>query len=101
MDVNYGAALKAFLTERVTLIRAHRFDPDDVQFGDALVSSVVLVFRKERPVAGHCVEFTYGGGLAEPHARDLLGLARLRASRKWTAFPNHVRNDRQIVSSDG
>ena len=46
MDVNYGAALKRFLTDRVTLLRVHRFDPDDVQFGDALVSSVVLVFRK-------------------------------------------------------
>ena len=46
MDVNYGVALKRFLTDRVTLIRAHRFDPNDVQFGDALVSSVVVVFRK-------------------------------------------------------
>ena len=27
MDVNYGAALKGFLADRVTLIRAHRFDP--------------------------------------------------------------------------
>ena len=35
MDVNYGAALKGFLADRVTLIRAHRFDPDDVQFGNA------------------------------------------------------------------
>ena len=32
MDVNYGAALKGFLADRVTLIRAHRVDPDDVQF---------------------------------------------------------------------
>lgn len=28
MDVNYGATLKGFLADRVTLIRAHRFDPD-------------------------------------------------------------------------
>jgi adenine-specific DNA-methyltransferase len=39
MDVNYGAALKRYLTDHVTLIRVHRFDPADVQFGDALVSS--------------------------------------------------------------
>ena len=37
MDVNYGAALKGFLTDNVTLLRAHRFDPNEVQFGDALV----------------------------------------------------------------
>jgi len=50
MDVNYGTALKDFLTDRVTLIRSHRFDPDEVQFGDALVSSVVLgsVWRIEK-----------------------------------------------------
>lgn len=98
MDVNYGAALKGFLTDRVTLIRAHRFDPDDVQFGDALVSSVVLVFRKALPAATHAVEFTYGGTLAEPHARDLIPRERLRESRKWTAFPRHAKNDRQTFS---
>lgn len=97
MDVNYGAALKGFLTDRVTLIRAHRFDPDDVQFGDALVSSVVLVFRKSQPAASHAVEFTYGGTLAEPHARDLVPRERLRESRKWTVYPSHAKNDRHTL----
>lgn len=98
MDVNYGAALKGFLADRVTLIRAHRFDPDDVQFGDALVSSVVLVFRKTPPAAAHAVEFTFGGTLAEPHARDLIPRERLRESRKWTVYPSHAKNDRQTLS---
>jgi hypothetical protein len=98
MDVNYGAALKGFLTDRVTLIRVHRFDPDDVQFGDALVSSVVLVFRKTPPAAAHAVEFTFGGTLADPHARDLIPLERLRESRKWTVYPSHAKNDRHTLS---
>ena len=98
MDVNYGAALKAFLTDRLTLIRAHRFDPDDVQFGDALVSSVVLVLRKSPPAAAHLVEFTFGGTLAEPHASDLIPLERLRQSRKWTVYPSHAKNDRHTLS---
>ena len=97
MDVNYGAALKGFLTDRVTLIRAHRFDPNDVQFGDALVSSVVLVFRKTPPAADHAVQFTFGGTLAEPHARDLIPLERLRKSRKWTVYPSHAKNDRHTL----
>jgi adenine-specific DNA-methyltransferase len=101
MDVNYGAALKRFLTDRVTLIRAHRFDPDDVQFGDALVSSVVLVFFKTPPAATHAVEFTFGGTLAQPHASDLIPLERLRAARKWTLYPSHAKNDRQTISDDG
>jgi adenine-specific DNA-methyltransferase len=126
MDVNYGAALKRFLTDAcsgngtisgawtpgacpisgaaphhpVTLLRAHRFAPDDVQFGDALVSSVVLVFRKTPPLDGHAVEFTLGGTLAEPQAHDLIPLDRLRESRKWTVYPSHANNDRQTLSDD-
>jgi len=98
MDVNYGAALKRYLTDRVTLIRAHRFDPDDVQFGDALVSSVVLVFRKAPPPPGHDVAFTFGGTMNEPHAGDRIPLERLRESRKWTVYPSHARNDRRTIS---
>ncbi len=100
MDVNYGAALKRYLTDCVTPIRAHRFDPDDVQFGDALVSSVVLVFRKMAPPPGHAVEFTFGGTMREPHASDSIPLDQLRESRKWTVHPSHARNDR-CTSSDG
>jgi hypothetical protein len=100
MDVNYGAALKRYLTDCVTLIRAHRFDPDDVQFGDALVSSVVLVFRKMAPPPEHAVEFTFGGTICEPHASDSIPLNQLRESRKWTVYPSHARNDRR-TSSDG
>jgi DNA-binding transcriptional regulator YdaS (Cro superfamily) len=98
MDVNYGAALKAFLSDRVSLLRVHRFDPDEVQFGDALVSSAVLVFRKTPPTDAHAVEFTFGGTLAEPQARDLVPRQRLRESRKWTTYPSHAGNDRQPLA---
>jgi hypothetical protein len=101
MDVNYGAALKRYLTNRVTLIRAHRFDPSDVQFGDALVSSVVLVFRKVAPAPGHVVEFTFGDTLGAPQANDVIPLDQLRESRKWTIYPRHARNDRRASSGSG
>ncbi len=38
MDVKYGVAVKRYLLNQVTLLRIHRFDPEDVQFADALVS---------------------------------------------------------------
>jgi predicted RNA methylase len=100
MDVNYGIALKRYLTDRVTLIRAHRFDPDDVQFGDALVSSVVLVFRKAPPPSSHRVEFSLGGSIQMPHASDFIPLEQLREARKWTVYPRHARNDRRTSSTD-
>ena len=61
MDVNYGASVKAYLLDKVTLLHIHRFDPNDVQFDDALVSSAVMWFRNEPPRIGHRVRFTYGG----------------------------------------
>ena len=90
-----AAALKRFLTDRVTLVRAHRFDAADVQFGDALVSSVVLVFQKAPPPREHTVEFTFGGTLAKPQACEAVALDRLRDSRKWTVYPEHAGNDRR------
>jgi predicted RNA methylase len=102
MDVNYGTALKQFLSDRVTLIRVHRFDPDDVQFGDALVSSVVVVFKKSPPAPGHEPEFSFGGSLDNPQACDRVSLETLRASRKWTCYPTHAKNDRQAsADQDG
>lgn len=98
MDVNYGAALKGFLAEQVTLLRIHRFEPNDIQFGDALVSSAVLVFRKTPPAADHTVQFTFGGSLAEPHTSDFISRERLRKAHKWTAFPHHAKNDRHTFN---
>ena len=77
MDVNYGAAVKGYLTDKVTFLRAHRFDPENVQFGDALVSLLELVFRKTPPTAAHAVEFTYGGTL--PPARRSIFTCRVKA----------------------
>jgi len=70
-----------------------------VQFENALVSSVVLVFRKMPPVPEHTVAFTFGGTIRKPDARDSIPLRELRESRKWTAYPGHARNDRRTSSS--
>lgn len=99
MDVNYGEALKRFLTDRVELVRVHRFDAEDVQFDDAVVSSVVLVFHKTLPSPGHSVEFTFGGTMSQPHIRESVTLDRLRDSRKWTAYPEHAKNDRRVSTN--
>jgi len=50
MDVNYGSALREYLNSEVSLIRIHRFDPSDVQFDDALVSSAVVIFKTCAPM---------------------------------------------------
>jgi adenine-specific DNA-methyltransferase len=87
MDVNYGQQVKDYLLQQVTLLHIHRFDPRDVQFSDALVSSAVVWFRKALPPDGHVARFTFGGSLAEPaHALDVAA-TDLATERKWTRFP--------------
>lgn len=87
MDVNYGASVKRYLLDKVTLLHIHRFDPNDVQFADALVSSALVWFRKEPPPAGHQVRFTYGGSLQRPKLDRLVPVETLRRDPKWTHYP--------------
>lgn len=87
MDVNYGIAVKRYLLERISLLRIHRFDPNEVQFSDALVSSAVVAIRKMPPSPDHQVNFTYGGGLASPKISREIPTTVLRNESKWTRFP--------------
>lgn len=87
MDVNYGRALKRYLTERVTLLRIHRFEPRDMQFDDALVTSAVVTFANHAPSPDHSVHFSYGGTLASPSLSENVPLAQLRQISKWTSLP--------------
>ena len=88
IDVNYGSALKDYLLTRVSLLRIHRFDPDSVQFDDALVSSAVLFFRNRPPREGHSVFFTYGGSLIRPVVKRRIPARDLWKQAKWTRYPH-------------
>lgn len=87
MDVNYGRVVKRYLLERVTLLRIHRFDPNDVQFADALVSSAVVWFRNSPPPQDHAVDFSFGGKLLEPKLTRSVSSRALAEESKWTRFP--------------
>ncbi len=87
MDVKYGMELKKYLLGRVTLLHIHRFNPKDLQFDDALVSSAVVWFKKSKPPSDHHVRFTYGGTLQNPEYEKNIPVDTLRSSSKWTKFP--------------
>lgn len=87
MDVNYGRAVKEFLLSQVSLVHIHRFLPDDVQFGDALVSSAVVWFKNQRPIEGQCVKFLLGGSISKPSTEAEYSIDDLRQRRKWTSLP--------------
>ncbi len=88
MDVNYGRAIKDFLLNNVSLLHIHRFLPSDVQFGDALVSSAIVLFKNERPSEKQNVKFSLGGSLSCPATEANYTLEELRQERKWTCLPN-------------
>ena len=99
MDVNYGAPLKEYLLQKVTLERVHRFCPEDVQFADALVSSAVLCFRNAPPPAVHQVEFSYGGGLLEPKFTRRIPARTIAPGQKWSK--DFFRADNRVSDTTG
>jgi hypothetical protein len=88
MEVNYGKEVKQYLLKRVTLLRIHRFDTNQLQFDDALVSSAVVWFKKEPPPNEHSVNFTFGGTLEKPEISSFVSTTDLRNASKWTKYPH-------------
>ncbi len=87
MDVNYGKPIKEFLLNNVTLLQIHRFDPNDVQFDDALVSSAVVWLKNKPAPKNHKVKFTFGGSIDEPNCEKDVAASVLSKEAKWTRFP--------------
>lgn len=83
MDVNYGKQIKNYLLEQVTLLRVHRFSPDDLQFSDALTTSTVVWLKNTKPNHDNTVEFTYGGSLNRPVALENIRSSTLKKTSKW------------------
>jgi len=83
MDVNYGGKIKEYLLDRVTLLRVHRFAPDDLQFTDVLVSSSVIWVRNTEPTHNYSIEFTYGGSISNPISSTTISSTTLKNLSKW------------------
>jgi hypothetical protein len=74
MDVNYGEAVKRYLLQNVELLHIHRFNADDLQFADALVSSCIVIFRNNRPAEKHKIQFTLGGNITAPEIVKMVSI---------------------------
>ena len=87
MDVNYGLEIKKYLLNEVTLLQIHRFNPDDSQFNDALVSSSIVWFKNQKPKKNIKVNFTYGNIISDPICEKKISSDVLENEPKWTRFP--------------
>ncbi len=83
METNYGAVVRKYLTERVELIRIHRFKPDKIQFENVLVTSAVVVFRNCPPNPGQTVMLSSGENLLNPEHTEHVTLSELINESKW------------------
>lgn len=91
-DVNYGVALKKYLTNNVTLLRIHKFDSTDLQFEDALVSSCVVFLRNTKPVSNSQVLLTEGS-IENPKLCAKLGINSLITNEKWSKYFRRFEHD--------
>lgn len=84
-SVNYGRAIREFITHDVSIERIHFFDNDDLQFDDALVSSCVLVLRKKPCKSSDTVLIT-SGDFKQPNQSETVTIELLSRIDKWQHF---------------
>lgn len=100
MSVNYGRQIRKYLSTKVTLLHIHCFNPNDIQFEDALVSSAIVWFRKAVPPDNHVVRLTYGGTLLKPETSKVISLNHLSGKAKWSGLFLDTDNEEIQVDKD-
>lgn len=99
MQTGYGQAVREYLSERVQLLRIHRFGQDDPQFESAEVLPSAVFFRNASPAKNHIVELTSGGSLSQPLHSEHVLISEMNSHQKWSIpwqttrkkAPNEVR----------
>jgi len=84
MDVNYGKGIKEFLLNNVRLLRIHRFNPLDVQFNDALVTSVVVFYTTGKTTDS--VLFTTGRNCERTDSQKVASRKNIDPQDKWSNY---------------
>ncbi len=84
MDVNYGKALRDYLTKHVTLHQIHRYCPSEDKFDDALVSSAVVIFQKRKPSSNFVTTLSFGGPIGDPRVVTRISNEKLQLESRWS-----------------
>ena len=99
LDVNYGVKVKEFLLRRIKLIRIHRFNPEAIQFDDALVTSVVVFYTSG--VTDDDIMFTTGADVASPDSQLAISINCLDPKRKWSPCFYSTKKTQKSVKTFG
>lgn len=101
--VNYGRVLREYLTRRVQLLDVFQFDPEGTQFGDALVSSCIVTYRKATPRPEHQVHLRFGASMRNASSDRITTIGELAASPRWHTMPeeaNSAADGSQVTVGD-
>lgn len=86
MSVNYGSAIRNYLTTLVQVKRIHQYSIETSKFEDALVSSAVVIFSNEVPKDDQKVCLTYGGSIDNPDNISEVSNKELFETDKWVGL---------------
>lgn len=90
LDTNYGKFVRKYLAETVSVERIHRFNPDGLVFDDALVTSLILVFKNQKPDESHLVTFSEGDDINDPEIQKVtFPQSALRGENRWSGYFLH------------
>lgn len=92
LGVDYSYPVRRYLTERVTLLRIHKFDNQVSLFDDASVTSVAIFYKNLEPNAELRVTITHGLSLASPCSTTSVGVELLRSLGTWNLLPKTSRH---------
>lgn len=86
LQTKYGEAVRQYLTKKVKLLRIHQYDAEATQFDKAMVSTTIVVFRKETPQLSDSVSFSYGKSLETPVYCHSIRINQLLKSSNWNCL---------------
>jgi len=84
LDVNYGKIIKSFFLSKVKLLRIHRFNPLNIKFSNALVTSTVVFYTTGK--TSDSVLFTSGDDIIIPEIKKNILVKNLNPDDKWSNY---------------
>ena len=83
MENDYGRILRKYLTEKVELLRIHKYDPNEIQFENVIVSSTFILYRKKKPNINNNVKISYHQTIYNPETIEEITIGELSLLNKW------------------
>lgn len=78
LQARYGYAVRKYLTENVTLTSLHIYNEEKLQFNDTLISTMIVVFKKEPPAESCEIDVTFGDSVSNPTVSKRLTIKELK-----------------------